>query len=127
MTALCGCGCVTVSTAIASSLTLTPCVYPRSDPAHWELAVVKEVLVKREWSPEEHPWWLAFEVDGGLQIRPQQYQVAAKMLCNPGSIVQVRVSPLAKPWQVVDVGGMDVSVSGALTIGAVVSVWLGRS
>lgn len=38
-----------------------------------EKALVKELETVREWNCEEHPRWLAFEVEGRLQIRPEQY------------------------------------------------------
>ena len=31
-----------------------------------------ELRVTRGWSAAENPQWLAFEVDGGIQIRPEQ-------------------------------------------------------
>ncbi len=40
----------------------------------------------RTWDPYQHPEWLLFEVDGGLQIRPQQYSVAKHLIDNPGAI-----------------------------------------
>jgi hypothetical protein len=51
--------------------------------------LVQELEVRRTWSVEEHPAWLAFEVEGRLQIRPQQHTIADHMINNPGSIVQV--------------------------------------
>jgi hypothetical protein len=41
-----------------------------------ESEIVRELLTVRDWEPEKHPKWLAFEVDAGLQIRPAQYGVA---------------------------------------------------
>lgn len=35
--------------------------------------------------------WLAFEVDGGLQVRPAQAEVAVHMIDNPGDIVQLNM------------------------------------
>ena len=51
----------------------------------FEEAVVKELLAERVWSPEEHPEWLAMEVDSVLRIRPQQYAIARAMLKEPGA------------------------------------------
>jgi hypothetical protein len=36
---------------------------------------ITEMSQKREWKIEEHPWWLAFEVEGCLQIRSEQYHL----------------------------------------------------
>jgi hypothetical protein len=35
--------------------------------------VKQEVQVYRNWIAADHPRWLAMEVEGGIQIRPQQY------------------------------------------------------
>jgi hypothetical protein len=51
--------------------------------------LIQELEVERTWEVEEHSSWLAFEVEGRLQIRPQQYAIAQHMIDNPGSIVQV--------------------------------------
>lgn len=32
------------------------------------------------WSVAQHPAWLVFEVEQGLQIRPDQYNVAKRLL-----------------------------------------------
>lgn len=54
-------------------------------------SILKELDARREWAPSDHPEWLAFEVEGGLQIRPRQYHVAKHLLDpeNAGAIVQV--------------------------------------
>ncbi|CAM9681753.1 unnamed protein product, partial [Ectocarpus sp. 8 AP-2014] len=51
----------------------------------------QELLVKRTWDPAEHPIWLAFEADSGLQVRPAQAEVALHMIANPGDIVQLNM------------------------------------
>jgi Protein of unknown function (DUF3638)/Protein of unknown function (DUF3645) len=35
----------------------------------------RELELHREWDPSSHPHWLAFEVEGRLQIRPEQFSV----------------------------------------------------
>jgi len=50
-----------------------------------------ELLWTREWSAADHPQWLAFEVDGGIQIRPEQYEIAKEVMGNPGAVVQLNM------------------------------------
>jgi hypothetical protein len=38
--------------------------------------IKSELLVTRVWSASEHPQWVAFEMEGALQIRPAQYAIA---------------------------------------------------
>ncbi|KAI8841476.1 hypothetical protein BJ741DRAFT_701608 [Chytriomyces cf. hyalinus JEL632] len=53
-------------------------------------ALVKDIFV-REWSIREFPKWLVFEVEGGLQIRPNQHATALQMMNKPSSIVQLNM------------------------------------
>ena len=74
----------------------------------FEEAVVKELLAERVWSPEEHPEWLAMEVDSVLRIRPQQYAIAREMLGLPGAIVQLNMGEgktrVILPMLILDLG-----------------------
>ena len=45
-----------------------------------KLNIIQEILTYRSWSVESHPYWLAFEVVTGLQIRPIQYTVANSII-----------------------------------------------
>eukprot|EP00977_Amphora_coffeiformis_P029239 scaffold39593_cov176-Amphora_coffeaeformis.AAC.1 len=54
-------------------------------------ALVQELRCVRHWSPFEHPRWLAFEVEQGIQIRPQQYSTVKQLLQNPGSAIQLNM------------------------------------
>ena len=47
--------------------------------------------VTRTWDPTEHPKWLVFEVESGMQVRPAQAEVALHMIGNPGDIVQLNM------------------------------------
>jgi hypothetical protein len=44
------------------------------------LACVQELLTHRTWQVTRHPQWLAFEVEGRLQIRPNQHALARTLL-----------------------------------------------
>eukprot|EP00899_Mesostigma_viride_P028443 jgi/Mesvir1/8784/Mv02694-RA.1 len=55
------------------------------------LLLLQELEVFREWDVREHPHWLVFEAENGLQIRPKQHAVARHMIENPGSIVQLNM------------------------------------
>jgi hypothetical protein len=54
-------------------------------------SLIQEIAVKRTWKIKEFPYWLVFEVEGQLQIRPQQYAVAIELIRNPGSILQLNM------------------------------------
>lgn len=56
-----------------------------------ETYFVDELSSTRQWSSEEHPYWLAFEVEGRLQIRHEQYIVAQHLIENPGSVCQMNM------------------------------------
>ncbi|TYZ56854.1 hypothetical protein PybrP1_001956, partial [[Pythium] brassicae (nom. inval.)] len=52
---------------------------------------VDELASVREWSSAEFPFWLAFEVEGRLQIRHEQFVVAKHLIDNPGSVSQLNM------------------------------------
>lgn len=52
---------------------------------------VKEVRATRSWDPHLYPSWLAFEVEQGIQIRPEQFAVAEHLLQCPGHVVQLNM------------------------------------
>lgn len=47
--------------------------------------LLRELQVTRTWDVHAHPQWLAFEVEGRLQIRPRQYSVAQYIITHAGS------------------------------------------
>ncbi|RHY49731.1 hypothetical protein DYB34_006572 [Aphanomyces astaci] len=54
--------------------------------------VLQELQVTRTWSIEDHPRWLVFEVEGSLQIRPEQAAIAQHLLNEPsGTICQLNM------------------------------------
>lgn len=53
--------------------------------------LLKELRVVRSWSPRDHPNWLAFEVEGRLQIRPVQYAIANRLLTEFGEVMQLNM------------------------------------
>ncbi|KAG2492072.1 hypothetical protein HYH03_009568 [Edaphochlamys debaryana] len=59
----------------------------------YRVQLVQELLVRRVWDVRAHPQWLVFEVEGRLQIRPQQYAVAAHLMdpANAGAIAQLNM------------------------------------
>lgn len=59
--------------------------------ANGDEQLIQELEVKRNWSVKEHTEWLVFEVEGCLQIRPKQYDVAKSLIDNPGAIVQLNM------------------------------------
>ena len=51
----------------------------------------QELATHRNWDVQEHPRWLVLEAEGGIQIRPVQYDVAKMMIDNPGTLVQLNM------------------------------------
>ena len=51
----------------------------------------KELENQRNWADEPSPHWLAFEVEGRIQIRPEQYAIANHLIQNQGHIVQLNM------------------------------------
>jgi hypothetical protein len=54
-------------------------------------AMLMELKNEREWNTIEHPYWLVFEVEQKIRIRPEQYKVAQHLIDNPGHIVQLNM------------------------------------
>ena len=54
-------------------------------------AMAQELNVRRVWDPAQHPRWLAFEVEGQLQIRPVQYTIARHLMQHMGDVVQLNM------------------------------------
>jgi hypothetical protein len=54
-------------------------------------AFVNELVSKRRWNPHQHPYWLVFEVEQGIRIRPEQYVVAKHLIENDGKAVQLNM------------------------------------
>jgi hypothetical protein len=46
------------------------------------LPLLQELLTCRTWDASLHPQWLVFEVEGRLQIRPNQYALARTLLAG---------------------------------------------
>jgi hypothetical protein len=46
---------------------------------------------KRTFKVEDHPLWLVFEVEGGIQIREEQYELITQILDNPRVISQLEI------------------------------------
>ncbi|KAL7561124.1 hypothetical protein ACA910_009179 [Epithemia clementina (nom. ined.)] len=53
--------------------------------------VVKELTSTRLWNPSEYPCWVAFEAEHGIQIRPEQGEVAIHLIRNPCHVVQLNM------------------------------------
>lgn len=52
---------------------------------------VDELSSVRTWKSGDHLYWLAFEVEGRLQIRHERYVVAKHLIDNPGSVCQMNM------------------------------------
>ncbi|GFH58370.1 hypothetical protein CTEN210_14846 [Chaetoceros tenuissimus] len=48
-----------------------------------------EISSIRTWKTYKHPYWLVFEAEQGIRIRPEQYEIANYLIHNNGSIVQL--------------------------------------
>ncbi|TYZ60419.1 hypothetical protein PybrP1_004593 [[Pythium] brassicae (nom. inval.)] len=56
-----------------------------------DAGLLDELGSVRQWVSAEHPYWLAFEVEGRLQIRHEQYVVAAHLIATPGAVSQMNM------------------------------------
>eukprot|EP00038_Savillea_parva_P003371 m.124697 g.124697 ORF g.124697 m.124697 type:complete len:1973 (+) comp11157_c2_seq1:733-6651(+) len=68
----------------------------KAGSAHDSSAIVKdelvaELLVTRTWKTATHPQWCAFEVDGGIQVRPAQHTIVNAAINNPGAVTQLNM------------------------------------
>jgi len=53
--------------------------------------VMTELDIRTVWDTSKHPFWLVFEVENGIQIRPDQYKVAQHLIDNPGDVIQLNM------------------------------------
>ncbi|KAI9329926.1 hypothetical protein DFJ73DRAFT_901188 [Zopfochytrium polystomum] len=60
------------------------------DPAFHSHAI-RELLAAREWNIEKFYFWLVFEVEAGLQIRPEQHLIAQHLIDTPQAICQLNM------------------------------------
>ena len=59
----------------------------KSDPQ----LLLSEATCVRRWNPLEYPRWMAFEIEQGLQIRPDQYATVSRLLQTPGGMIQLNM------------------------------------
>ncbi|TMW55350.1 hypothetical protein Poli38472_013241 [Pythium oligandrum] len=52
---------------------------------------VEELTCQRPWECRNCPYWLVFEVEGRLQIRPEQHYIAEELIYNPGKVCQLNM------------------------------------
>ena len=55
------------------------------------LELKQELIISRTWAPSDYPYWVAFEAEKGIQIRPEQAEVAIHLLRNPKHVVQLNM------------------------------------
>jgi hypothetical protein len=53
--------------------------------------LIQELKFVRIWSVSEYPLWLIFELDGGIQIREEQYELMQRVLKTNGAISQLNM------------------------------------
>ncbi|KAG1697926.1 hypothetical protein DVH05_015410 [Phytophthora capsici] len=53
--------------------------------------IVNELNNIRQWQSEVYPYWLAFEVEGRLQIRHEQFIIAQHLIDRPGTVCQLNM------------------------------------
>ncbi|KAG3254610.1 hypothetical protein PI124_g827 [Phytophthora idaei] len=53
--------------------------------------ILDELVNTRQWDSAEYPYWLAFEVEGRLQIRDEQLVVAQHLINRPGTVCQLNM------------------------------------
>ena len=52
---------------------------------------IRELTSRRSWDAKVHPYWLVYEVEQGIRIRPEQYEVAKHLMNNNGHVVQLNM------------------------------------
>ena len=52
---------------------------------------MRELTSQRTWETSIHPYWLVYEVEQGIRIRPEQYEVANHLINNNGQVVQLNM------------------------------------
>ncbi|KAG6972331.1 hypothetical protein JG687_00001494, partial [Phytophthora cactorum] len=53
--------------------------------------LIDELMNVRQWQSTEFPYWLAFEVEGRLQIRHEQFVIAQHLINGPGTVCQLNM------------------------------------
>ena len=53
--------------------------------------LIDELMNTRQWQSAEYPYWLAFEVEGRLQIRHEQFVIARHLIDRPGTVCQLNM------------------------------------
>ncbi|KXS16815.1 hypothetical protein M427DRAFT_285457 [Gonapodya prolifera JEL478] len=65
--------------------------FESKDFATQRTILLRELSTHHKWSVSEHPGWLVFEVEGRIQVRPEQYDVAHHLMKNPRAITQLNM------------------------------------
>ena len=52
---------------------------------------IRELTSQRSWDAKVHPYWLVDEVEQGIRIRPEQYEVANHLMNNNGHVIQLNM------------------------------------
>lgn len=52
---------------------------------------LRELTSSREWDVVKHPYWLLYEMEQGIRIRPEQYGITHHLIHNHGHIVQLNM------------------------------------
>ena len=52
---------------------------------------LQEIMAKREWKIEEYPYWLVFEAEQGIRVRPEQYKIAHHLIKENGDVCQLNM------------------------------------
>ena len=52
---------------------------------------VRELTSQRSWDTNFHPYWLVYEAEQGIRIRPEQYMVVNHLIHNRGHVIQLNM------------------------------------
>ncbi len=52
---------------------------------------IEELAASRKWDIVQHPYWLVFEAEQRIRIRPEQYEVANHLIQNNGAAIQLNM------------------------------------
>eukprot|EP00979_Chaetoceros_neogracilis_P004738 scaffold823_cov145-Chaetoceros_neogracile.AAC.3 len=52
---------------------------------------MRELTSQRSWDTNIHAYWLVYEAEQGIRIRPEQYEVANHLINNNGHVIQLNM------------------------------------
>ena len=61
------------------------------NPSFWKQIVLNNILSNRVWDASKRPYWIAYEVEQRIQIRPAQYRIATFLIERENRTTQLNM------------------------------------